>query len=322
MTSVSEEPVIYTFAPARRLKPETAKQLNEAEPEQAESYVRGFLYHNSITELSAKIKAGKTTLIMHMLKSVLTRQRFLGEYETAYSEVLYLTEERRPTFKAALVRAGLEDREDLHIVYLSQATRMNWNDVVHELTYILEEHPGIHIIVIDTLSRWLKIEDENASAEAGGHMTLVELLASDNRAILTVRHGKKGEMGEIGESARGGTAYGGAVDVILELWRANQEGHANRRILRTEGRFDDDVPEKMFIDLENGDYTVVGEMEVDLAKRAILNYLSEHTGLISRADLVAAGIPNTTMRRALDQLLESEQILELKIGNRYAYSLA
>lgn len=306
--------------PLVRLTTQTARELAQQEPDDPPFLVEGFLYEGSITELGAKIKAGKTTFAMHMLRSLLEGGAFLGKYDTRYGQILYLTEERPATFKAALGRAGLLERDDLHIIYLHQTKGMSWPEVAKDITSILT-YKSIKLLVVDTLSRWLKVTDENDSAEAGRLMLELEQIAAQGYAVLVTRHGKKGDMGaDVGEMARGGTGYGGSVDIILELWRANQNGHANRRIVRATGRFDN-LPEKTYIDLEGDHYVIGGEGDDQLEKgmAQTLTWAAIDGPVTMKQLAEKTRYSRSTLQRALEDMEKKGQITRRQEGRSLVY---
>ena len=98
---------------------QTAQEIAEMTPENTAWVVKGFAAEHSITELTGHAKeAGKTSFLMGMVHSVLTGGSFLDQ-PTSQGTVVYLTEEKRPTFIAALQRADLMTPDiaaDLHVM--------------------------------------------------------------------------------------------------------------------------------------------------------------------------------------------------------------
>jgi hypothetical protein len=89
-----------------------------------------WLAAGAITELDGKAKAsGKTTLATHLVRAVLDGGPFLGR-PTSRTPVVYLTEQAPPTFREALRRADLLDRDDLSVLAWHDAASAPWPDVV------------------------------------------------------------------------------------------------------------------------------------------------------------------------------------------------
>src|SRR4029453_18874728 len=97
-------------------------------------YVEGFLAAGVITELDGKLKAsGKTTFAGRLTKAVLEHAPFLGR-PTRQTPVLWLTEERAPTFLQALKRADLETRTDLHLLHWHDVRAVPWPRIMQAAT--------------------------------------------------------------------------------------------------------------------------------------------------------------------------------------------
>lgn len=313
--------------PALRFR--TARELAAATPEEPDHVVAGLLVRGVVTELSAKVKVGKTTFVLDMLAAVLGRTPFLG-LSVKPTPIVYLTEERPASFRAALARVGLIDSDDLHILSLHDASGVPWQEVVAGVV----SHAtavGAGVIVVDTLSRWARIpgDDENSAGVAAEAVEPLEGAAAEGVAVLVIRHDRK-SGGELGDSARGSSAFGGAADIILNLRRANTEGHETRRMLLGIGRFDD-VPSQLTIELRDNRYVVLGdalEVERQEAKEKLLDFLpgSAEAALTEEELLDRLGVARTTLRRALTELVQERRIARDqrhgKSGRAFGYWLA
>ena len=160
----------------------------------------------------------------------------------------------------------------------------------------------------------------------------VARIAEAGPAIVIVRHGRKAG-GEIGDSARGSSAWGGAADILLSLRRPPGQGHDNRRNLQAVGRFDD-IPASIIIELTEGRYEVLGEagaIEAQTVRKALFDFMptDQQDALIEREILERLdrrGIGNrSTLKRAW-QDLEEEGLADRdkgfgERGNAYGYWL-
>lgn len=280
----------------------TAQQIAASTPDRPDYLVRGLIARGCLTELSGKVKGGKTTWIGHMVSAIRRGAPFLG-YATCSSPVLYLTEEREGTMRAMLQRCGLLEETDLHVLSFYQVSSYTWEECV-ALAEAQAETVGAGLLIIDTLSKWARIVNENDTGEAQAAMAPLEAVASRGLAVLVNRHDRK-SGGEVGESGRGASAFSGAADILLHLQRANVEGHANRRILAGIGRFDD-VPEQIVIELKDGSYVNLGdEIEVERAEARLrlkeTLSTSKDAGMVE-ADIIEAlkPISRGSVRRALE----------------------
>ncbi len=295
----------------------TARELAASTPEEPEWLARGIVARGVLTELSAKIKVGKTTFYGHLVRAMLNSEPFLGR-ETKSAPVVLLTEERQSTIRDWLHRVGLEDEGRLHILHRYDTRSLTWPDIVDQaVAYARTVDAGL--LIVDTLPDWAGVrgDSENDAGAALEAMAPLQDAAASNLAVLAVRHDRKGG-GEIGDSARGSSAYGGAVDIILGLRRADSKEHENRRVLLGVGRFDD-IPSELTIELQNDRYVSLGsgvDVERQKAKEKILDALPENgEGLMSEGEVVEkVDMPRTTVRRALEDLTGSGKITRHNTG--------
>ena len=310
-------PATGPSAPANRPEAEprfrTAPELASVLAEHATYAVDSYLAFGAITEIGAKIKTGKTAFDCAMTRCLLTGEPFIGR-KVERCSVLYLTEERAPSFRAALARVGIQDAADLHILLRQEAGRGNWSEITASATeYALQV--GARVLIVDTLSDWAGIagEQENSAGAALEAVRPLQQAAAAGLAVMVNRHERK-SGGEIGDSARGSSAFGGAVDILLSLRRMTSPGHENRRELVAVGRFDD-IPPKVVIEYEEGEYRLLGdrdELERQEARRHVLDLLpalpEDARTFDSLLEDCGEGTTRTTLHRALSELLNDGQV--------------
>src|SRR5207249_847244 len=83
----------------------TAAQIANATPEDIDWLWRDYLAFETVVELDAKMKAGKSTFLAHLVRAVVTGRDFLDR-ETQPTPVVWMTEEGDRTFRTILARAG------------------------------------------------------------------------------------------------------------------------------------------------------------------------------------------------------------------------
>lgn len=252
----------------------TAAQIAAATPEDVDWLWRDYLAFGTVVELDAKMKAGKSTFLGHLARAVVTGRDFLDR-ETARTPVVWMTEEGDRTFRSILSRAGLTERDDVHVLSRRSVRAASWSEFALAALDKLEGVGG-RFLIVDTLPKWagFKAEQENDSAVAMEVMLKLQQVSTATGAcVLTTRHDRK-EGGDIGDSARGSSAFGGDVDVILRLTRAGGKT-PNRRKLEALGRFDE-TPEQLVIELAEDGYRVVTENDArDAALDAIRRLLDQ-----------------------------------------------
>lgn len=293
----------------------TALELSQTVPENPEWVVEGYIARGAITELSAKIKTGKTHFALDLAAAVLDGREFLG-HSTVRVPVIYLTEERRPTFRSVLARVGLEQFGDLHILFRQTMHAFDWSatgDVVLEQA----REVGAGLVICDTLPDWASLsgDSENDSGAALEAMRPLQKLAAENLAVLVLRHERK-SGGAVGEAARGSTAFGGAVDVLVSLRRSQGQGHENRRELEAVGRFDS-IPARLIVELQESHYVGLGgERDVDYREtmQHVLEVLpgSPEHAVPEALLLEAPQVTRTTLQRVLADLVKQGAVSRKK----------
>ena len=303
----------------------TAVDLDELEDEQITWYAWGLVAGGLITELDGKAKqSGKTTLALAMSRAILEGGQFLGQ-PTAYSAIVYLTEQSGPSFKRNLARAGLLGRSDVHILLWNRVLGWKWEQIV-QAAIERAQLVGAHVLVVDTLSQFSGIrgDAENSSGSALEVMRPLQAAAASGLAVLQLRHDRK-SGGEVGDSGRGSSAYAGAVDVVLHLQRLQppQPGRERQRVLEGISRFEE-TPDKLLVELgdqEPLDYVAVGDPDVlrrhERRIEVLANLPVDPGEALTQAQLrevIAVG-PNELVR-ILSDLIREQLVVRLGSGKR------
>jgi hypothetical protein len=199
-----DEPEIHSSegdAPAKErngLRFRSAREICASVSEQIE-FAAPYLAFGAITELDGKPKAaGKTTFVLAMIRAILDGEPFLG-HPTVPGPVVMLTEQPPASLRAALVRAGLDDRDDFLLLSWADAAGSPWPEVVERAAEACRRL-GARVLVVDTLPQFagLRGDAENNAGDALEAIEPLQLLAAQGFAILVTRHDRKagGEVGE------------------------------------------------------------------------------------------------------------------------------
>ena len=228
-------------------------------PESPEWLVHGYLARGAITEIDGKIKAsGKTTLATHLIAAVLGGRPFLDQPTTS-TNVVYLTEQTPQTFRQALSRAKLfEVGSRILILFRAEIDGWPWDALIQAVAEDAQRD-GYGLLVVDTLGKLAGIVNENDAGEGARAMTPLQTAAHHGLSVLVLRHDRKGG-GDVGESGRGSSAISGDVDIIVQLRRSQGNAPSSRRMLETLSRYDE-TPERLVVELTEGEYVVLGEHE-------------------------------------------------------------
>jgi RecA-family ATPase len=264
----------------------TAKELYESNPDPVVWVCKPWLAVEAITELDGKAKtAGKTTFTLAMCRAIINGDEFLGE-PTEKGTVVYLTEESRTTFRAALERAGIGESTDFHVLFWRETHMLQdredlgtaWEQIVRSA--IREAHKRkARVLVIDTFAQFARLvgDTENSAGTVLKAMMPLQEARDEKLAVWVIRHERK-EGGGLGQSGRGSSAMSGAVDIILRLHKPEGRQAQNIRKLDAVSRFDDTPSELCIGFSEDGaGYQVLGETGAashDTAMKAILTLLA------------------------------------------------
>ena len=290
---------------SRRLRAITAPELAGMTTEHVEYVVWGYLARGNITQLAAAIKVGKTRFALDAISSMLGGRDFIG-HATECCPVLYLTEQGLVSFRVALDRTGLLHCPDLHVLLRNAARGADWPEVGEMVSAYIAEH-SIGLVVVDTLSDWAGLAREAEKDEGAARETVKVMRpwADAGCAVLAIQHDRKGG-GQIGESARGSTAFGGSMDILVTLRRDEKDGNKNRRTLGIVTRLDEELQDAV-IELDGEHYRMIGEVGATkrlLAERAIVDCLPREIGqAIDMATICeATSATRSTVQRVLNVL--------------------
>jgi hypothetical protein len=232
----------------------TAADLVE-ESNPAEFVVKPYVLAGAVTELVAKIKAGKTTYALgEIVRQALAR-----------GPVVYLTEQPSASFRVALERADLLGHKDLHVLSFNAVIGLDWPGTASLATAKCREVKAV-LLVVDTLSHFagLTEESENAAGAALTAMKPLQAAAAEGIAILTIRHERK-SGGELGDAGRGSSAFGGAADTLMALRRVEGQGRPTIRKIECVSRFEG-LPAEAVYEYLDGHYQYLGT-ETDVSEQ-------------------------------------------------------
>lgn len=207
-------------------------------------------------ELVARIKVGKTDFATSLAGSIARGTRFCSR-PTRQARVLYLSEQSPRVARRYLDRAGLLDCHEFRLLFRADVGKMSWPSLCANVSdYVRDQKVGL--VVIDTLTAWSGMtgDDENNSGDAQAVVDQLDQIVASGATVLCLRHARKGG-GSIGESARGSSAFGGAMDVLLSLERTPGGGDT-RRELQAVSRLDE-VPAAVVLERDAAGYSILGE---------------------------------------------------------------
>lgn len=236
----------------------TAREVGECTAAVVEWIAEPWIAKGAITEIDGKIKAsGKTTFLTHLCRAVVHGDPFMGE-PTRQGPVVYLSEQPLASLRQALARAGLLERDDFHVLCWADTAGVPWPDVVAAAAAKCHA-VGAELLAVDTLPQFAGVrgDAENNAGAALEAMAPLQAVVSDGAiGAVCTRHERKAG-GEVGDSARGSSAFGGAVDIVLQIKRPEGNARATQRLINGLSRFDG-TPDSLMIELTDAGYVSLG----------------------------------------------------------------
>jgi len=246
----------------------TARELAQQVLPEVAWIARPWVAEGGLTEVDGKVKAaGKTTWLLALIRCVLDGEPFMNQ-PTRQTPVVLLSEQGPRSLQQALIRAGLEERDDLHVLMWHETRQYKWPEVV-DVAADYCQRVGARLLAVDTLSQFVGLhgDSENSAGEALLAMQpLQTVIARDGLGVIFNRHERK-SGGDVGDSGRGSSAYAGAVDIIISLRRAGMDMRPTVRHLHALSRFDE-TPSKTVIELQGMRYVPLGDEETVTSERA------------------------------------------------------
>jgi len=279
----------------------------------------GYVAKGAITEIGAKVKTGKTTLILSLVRAAAEGLDFLGQ-QTLKTPTVYLSEQPVVSFRQAMQRADLIGREDFHVLFHSEIPTMPWPDVAAAAVDKCKR-VGAALLVVDTLPQFagLRGDAENNSGDAYAAMHPLQQAASDGIGIILVRHERKAG-GDVGDSGRGSSAFAGVVDIVLSLRKPNGNSRKSVRALNALSRFSE-TPAELLIELNGDAYISLGEPREAALRETKDSILADAPKSESEAvDLKelakGVGASRASAQRAVEELCGEGMIRRVGEGKR------
>jgi hypothetical protein len=283
-----------------------------------EFVVSPYLAAGAVTDLVAKVKAGKTTFALgELVRKALDK-----------GPVVYLTEQPSASFRVAVNRAGLLGIEKLIYLPFGAVSGLEWPAIARLAAEKCKQTEAV-LLVVDTLSHFASLEgdSENDSGAAIASMKPLQQVAATGIAVLTIRHERK-SGGEIGDAGRGSSAFAGAADTLLSLRRPEGRTRPTLRRIESISRFDG-LPSEAIYDYTNGRFQFMGT-ENEISERAAESVMlgaapdSEEHAKELAALIGDSGVARTTAQRVIKRLVGEKKLTQIgkgKKGSPFRYFL-
>jgi hypothetical protein len=259
----------------------------KAVADDAQWVVPGYLARGAVTLLSALWKAGKTTLLAHLLKALAGDGTFLGR-DVKRCKVLFITEESQALWAERRDKLGLGDNVTFIVrPFRAKPDKGQWARFLGYLRRV-QEQERFGLVVFDTLTSLWPVRDENSAPEVREALTPLHDVISD-AALALIHHLRKSD-GTEGTASRGSGDLMAFVDAIVELRRYDASDYGcTRRVLTGLSRWDA-TPAQLVIELTADGYVAVGDRAE--AKAGDLD--------LDLAGVIPAEAPGLTVEEILD----------------------
>lgn len=301
--------------------------------------VEDLIPSEAITLVSGAPASYKTFISIHLAQCVAEGKDFLGRYRIPQQmNVVVLDKENTPRdLKERFVNIGMN--KEASILYASNLERFYLTDEkdVDELIQKLEEPPGSGLLIIDSLRRFHKGE-ENSSGDMSAIFDNLKKVTNRGITIVILHHHRKEPVGGFASanSVRGSSDIIAAVDchIALEFVKKDALITFNQHKLR-QAKAQDEFAAKVITDEESlnkvwfefaGDYDRKREKNAEtiLSVRTAFETLGggRQLGFGDVKELVGGRYSEPSLRFALDTLVE-EGFLEKAKGshNRFLYQI-
>ena len=317
--AILSAPLREEVAQKRILGFKTGVELAAASDQVIAWIAKGYAARGAITELGAKVKAGKTTLVLAMVRAAVDGANFLG-HATLKTPVVYLTEQPGVSFRQAMERADLLGRHDFTVLPYYDTRGLEWPQVASAAVKECKRI-GASLLVVDTLSQFAGLtgDKENNAGDALEAIRPLQEAASEGIGVLAIRHERK-SGGDVGDSGRGSSAFAGAVDIVVSLRRPEGNASRNRRLLQSLSRFHE-TPAELLIELQDEGYVALGEpgeTAVKDAKDILFAAAPDtETEALNITELIGdAKVSRRSAQRAVDLLIQEGILSRIGKGKR------
>lgn len=225
-------------------------------PSQPPDWVwEGYIARGHTSLLTGLWKAGKTTLLVHLLRDLEAGGGLAGR--VGGTRVLMISEESTGLWSCRRDELGIGDHVQVMCrPFTTRTEKLQWLDFTEHVAGMVAQRE-IGLVVFDTIGTLWPLADENDAIQVLDALLPLNQITQAGAGLLVVHHPRKSDAGE-GRATRGSGAFPGHVDVILEFRRFDpSRGDDRRRLIKAFSRFDE-TPDEQVIELADHGYRVLG----------------------------------------------------------------
>ncbi len=260
--------------------------------------------------LAGNPKEGKTTLSASVAVAVDQGVAFMG-LRTKQTKVLWMGLEER----GQDVARRFDALDNSTVLYHPGPFRANASSISELAAWVKAN--GVGLIIVDTLSKFWELKDENDAAGMERAVDPILRLARDSGAAILLLHHTRKSPSDDGSDIRGSSALFGSLDVGIIFRRASGADGGSRRTLKAFSRYSETPTH---LDAERLDDGTWVRCAGGPAKAKLPEHIDElMAALGAELEDVAAiakmvGIPYSTAKRGLDYLVENRPTVVRRTG--------
>jgi hypothetical protein len=311
---------------------QTGLELVNAAPEEYHGLVDDLLLEVGVSMLCGKPKTGKSTLSRQLAFCIAEGKQFLGK-PVQCGDVLYLSlEGPKGVVQEHLKKLGItQARGTVHVVHEQMPLRGELG--LGRLEDTIRSLPALKLVVVDPVSKLLRMADSDSYDEVTLALEKLERLAKDHSLhLLFTTHGKKRSTDDDGDSPIGSTGFRAGTDTNIFLSKRGA-----KRVLSTEQRWGIPLEATYLTNLDDTRSvqlaSTVGdaeEMEREDKSRKIFKRIeSEILDVLLGKQLTTGEIANskdvvgktTTIIRVLQQMAADGKVVQEQDGKATRYRL-
>jgi len=280
---------------------QSLEDIFAAVPEEREWTVDGILPKCGLAVVGGRHKRGKSTLVIHLAKSVEAGEVFLDR-ETKKGAVVYVNYEMALDYFASLSK-GESVHRNFYVIDHPES-RLTMDTVAAVIGELKKRGFETGMLIIDSFRGAFKLraEQENQSGEAGMILrSLQEIGVKTGWLILVIHHHKKNTDAEGADKLSGTSDFGAAPDVIW-TW-SRPADHLKPGLLEIEGRMPPVEP--LQVQLSPEKCVSLGAKQdgsEENEKQRILDALAKGKPLTGKEISDATIIPYSTVKKRLNSL--------------------
>jgi hypothetical protein len=223
----------------------------------------GFMARGQITLFTSMWKAGKTTLLSHLLAQRRQGGELVG-YPVSAGGSAIVSEESASLWRDRHAQLGFGPGNRFFCrPFVTAPSREQWRDLLEHLAD-LSQTAGIDLVIIDPLSHFLPGREENNAALLLESLLPLRKLTAAGQAVVLVHHPRKSSAAP-GMASRGSGLLPAFVDVLLEMYAVTPGNPADRRRRLLGFSRDPATPRNFLIELDptGAAFAVAAELPQD-----------------------------------------------------------